>query len=542
MGMASSWRFKFGIFGALPFILAGCSLPVRPINVINSNTGLYNVEKDYSYRGISYTQSFIPEGYFPTNLTNQIPELQRGFVLISDLSGKLGVYSPIAASLIVPVKYERIVFIDSEANGTYLQAIKGDVFDLFDYRGYVVGRNISLSSTFSISAFLADMPLGEKALLEVFVLNGNSSVKKIEENRSRSAFFGPSYLLFEKGGFFFGTPTSLETIGLPGYLGSLSKEGVFTTSYQLSDVSRVSVSTAEVHSLFWKSYFAQKDSIGTANDFDYLTEGASGKEYHKLTTYHIALVTGNVTNYNVAYRIDSIRPLYNEEKQIHYVLAKVHPVLDKKLSDESRLYVINNEGVIVNDVTEDPAYLDSTSYLTPYKVIDRKNGVLLDEFFKPAVALPGPLAEVSYSLECFSSQIDGSYRLFDFLGHPVVEKSFQHLSIRQCTAGYGLGQDSDGNFWQIDVKGGKQGQILLAPEQTLTDEGLGYFHIDQGEDHGIYSYDGIKVTSHQGPIYARALCSTYADNVTLEVSLVDGGYLTVAYGQTPYQSAYRVTE
>ena len=316
-------------------------------------------------------------------------------------------------------------------------------------------------------------------LIEKTKVNGKSTIRLVEADRSRSSFSYPSFMLMGDESGFETSSSDLAIVGLSGYEGTLSSNGLFTVTKNGESCSEITIpDSSDIRLCFWKALFSQSSEIVTDDDFDY-SVNVSGEDVRvKLHSQQTSLVSGKQKDLSLPYLLEDIRPLYNTEGQAHYALAYVFPITDGHLEDNLSIYVINNEGEVVYDATDDPAYQYGTCLITPYRLFDPISQSLIDFDFKVVATLDDKIIRHNSAYELMQTEKNGIPHLYNFAGDVLIDSGYSYLNADIATESRIYGVTDAGVPVSIQPFDKTNYPFPLAASETMKDLGFGIVRVD----------------------------------------------------------------
>lgn len=451
-------RFLFASLGLLA--LVGCSaLPYRPVYPINLSNVAYNLidyrdlrVSESTYSQISPIYEVVPESF---------KRLERGFAEIYyPAMHDYGTFSFLTGEIAVPAKYTQLTYLDKGQAGVYvlgdLRAPEGtpdytsenQLCDLYDYRGGLVASSF-LKKDYSFETVIFKNSFGDTGVAEHFSTSSSSSFFQVGEDGVRTELKAAATNLFYfPSGLFVPFHSSLKVINLARYSGLLYSTGWFRCTL-LSNGTWVDFkipSRMDHYALFNKALVYQNVSEAT-EDYDYVD---GGKKY-KLSTHQIAVVNGHDTSLTFPYKIENMTPIYDEDHVAMYAKVDAYPIRNKQLG-ELQTFIIQNDGVVLSDVTGDPAYSSSLSLLDNEHFLDLSNRTLLNNNFAIGKTLSIVPTNISYALGCFALSEGGKENFYSFSGASLLQSDFVSSSIAHPYEGCGLVKDASGTYYSLDLQ------------------------------------------------------------------------------------------
>lgn len=521
----STIRFVFASLSLLA--LAGCSaLPYRPVYPINLSNVAYNLIDNRDFRVSKSTYSQVNPIYevVPESLTH----LDRGFAEIYyPAMHDYGTFSFLTGKVAVPAKYTQLTYLNKGQAGVYvlgdLRAPEGtpdytsdnQLCDLYDYRGGLVATSF-LKRDYSFETVIFKNSFGDTGVAEHFSTSGSSSFYQVGEDGVRTALKAAAINLFYfPSGLFVPFHSSLSVINLPRYNGLLYSTGWFRCTF-LSDGSWVDFKIPyrmDHYALFNKALVYQ-NADETQNDYDY-EDG--GKKY-KLSTHQIAIVNGRDTSLSFPYKIVNMTPIYDADHVAMYARVDAYPVRNKKLG-KLATYIIQNDGVVLSDVTDNPIYSTSLSLLDGEHFLDLWSQNLLNSNFAVEKTLSAVPSDVAYGFGCFALSEGDKETIYSFSGTPLLQSDFVSSSITHSYEGYGLLKDALGSFYSLDLQKFTASKIPAESGYLVHDFGNGFLRFRNAETcyYRSYSMAYNPDDPNKGTLLYSAQGKTFFDEFAVDV-------------------------
>jgi len=487
-------RFLFAALSLLS--LAGCSaLPYRPVYPINLSNVAYNFIDNRDLRVSRSTYSRVNKIY--EVVSSSLSHLDRGFAeIFYSAMHNYGTYSFLTGKVAVPAKYTQLTYLDKEQAGTYvlgdLRAPEGtpdytndnQLCDLYDYRGGLVASSF-LKRDYAFETVIFKNSYGETGVAEHFSTSTSSLFYQVAGDGVRTPLRAAAINLFYfPSGLFVPFHSSLTVINLPRYNGLLYSTGWFRCTL-VSEGTWVDFKIPhrmDNYALFNKALVYQNID---ENNLDYDYEDG-GKKY-KISTHQIAIVNGYNKVISFPYKIDKIIPIYDENHVAMYAMVDAYPIKNKQLGKRGT-YIIQNDGVVLSDVTDNPAYSSSLSLLDGEHFVDSENNSLVDSNFKIGKTLSSVPSDIAYGFGCFALPENGKVVLYSFSGSPLLTSSFVSSSITHSYDGVGLLKDASGDYSSLDLKTFKTSKISAEPNYSIQDLGNGFLRFLNGNSCYYRSY------------------------------------------------------
>jgi hypothetical protein len=461
--------------------LASCELPYRPIYPIDAENAVYNY-KDYSspYE-CSTVQGEIPSGV-GLAANSPLSLLSSGLVLVSS-SGKVGAYSLISKSIVVPALYDEIQAIPSQFNGAYCKAIQelpndDYSFDVFDPLGYPVlsggHGDDTQGDDFSLATFQMEDDYHQVIDVEAVDYSGILSYYQVKADRSRVPYYPKAYFSFHGLADPLPCRSSLSTIGLADYELSISrqktlflwKDGRLVTDFQYP-------TGLDVQCAFWKSFFGQRCEETASAKYDF----ESGGKRFALTTERLEIINGEYFPVSFPYYLEKITPLYDDEGVAHYALAEVKAIKDHSLTNETSRFVIDNAGHVRADVTDNPRYDFDISKISPAFFFNQSKAIVYNTDFEVVASSSNPVVGLNPVEEQMVVENNGHYGVLGFDGASLLAPIYDSLTILPQIEWHALGK-RNGKFYLLNPAGKEEKELTYPKNYSeAIDTQCGYVEV-----------------------------------------------------------------
>jgi len=444
---------KIHFFIALSTIfLTSCnSLPYRPVYPFNLGNIAFNIFDPRDFRA-SVSSVSSPESSYQI-VSDSLTHLERGFAEILDSSSQLhGTFSCLSGKAAVPAKYTSLVYYDEGEAGTYVFGVlpldsnsswaKGD---FYDYRGNLLASGLPQTG-FSFDAVTFMNSYQKKCVAERIKASTMTQYSEVLPSGTRISLGEPPFSLAKfSDGEYVPFHSTLSSINLSNYTGNLYPMGWFRTinSADKSWVDFLIPSRMDHYAFFSKALFYQ-NVVESTGDYDY-EEG--GKKY-QLSTHQIALVNGQDTSLNFPFKIDELRPVFDESHIALYGWAKIHPILNHQLRP-AQIMIFRNNGGVLSDVTDNPLYSFDLSVLDAEHFLDCSTGAIVDGTYKVTQTLPSIPHDISYSQDRMVYSAGDKSVFCTLKGNTLLESDFTSTSITHSYDGRGYAQDKSGDSYTI---------------------------------------------------------------------------------------------
>jgi hypothetical protein len=514
--------------------LSSCiELPYRPVYPIDLENVSYNLVDPRDKHTLGNLYSNLNQNYVV--VPDSFNHLDYGFVTIKSLDyGRYGTYSFLTGKIAVPTEYASLEYLDRGSAGVYVKGFlpspEGKTFtpetqvcDLYDYRGGVVATSF-LNKDMALRTWTYEDLNGLTVLLERFNLGSSSWTYRVNADGTRTLPVDRAWTLIKgPDGDRIPFTSSLRDLGLADYTGYLSvnswlscRRGTGRTDIYIPD-------RMDRYAFFWKCLFYQNQVEVTDEDYDYVN---AGKRY-QLQTRRIPLVSGNIQNVDFPYYIDELTPLYSDEHITHYAKAVVRKIINKKLDDYLSVFVINNDGVVLADVTEEPIYFKGTEVMDGGHFITSDHLNLIDSDFALAKTLDQAPSQIAYNSDCMSvQQSDGSYALVDFSGDPRFADTYRYARIDALYDGCGFAQKKDGSYCALKLSDKTEIPLKVDWGYHFEDIGYGFLRMRKANISYYRSYDWSYNPNdpEMGTIIATGGGSNLFNHWVVDVTTDDSGY------------------
>lgn len=481
--------------------VTGCAtnLPYRPVYPIDLGNVKYNLVDFRDRRSSHSMYSTIPLSY--QLVPESLAHLERGYVeVFSPDFNDYGVFSFLQGQVIVPPLYTSLSYLDGGEGGVYiegsLRAPEGEaeytdetqLCDLYDYRGNEIASSyLKKERTFVVGSYIN--LAGEEVLLEYFSAGGERRVQQVKKDGTRVNLVDDCWVLARDiEGNYLPFSSSLTDLGLAGYTGKISSAGWLRVYHGAGWVDLYIPDWKRSYAFFWKCLFYQYYEETTSDDCDFEKEGI----HYKLATVQLQFATGQPVLLDFPYYIDELTPLYDDEHIARYAKAVVRKIENKKLADSLSVFIINNQGVVLADVTDQPIYYKGTQILDSEHFITADRGLLLNGSFAITKKITQTVDQISYGWDCISYKDgNGRYSLGDFKGNPIpaFASSYSNVSVAHVYNGCGFAQKEDGTWCTLDFSKKKETPQSLREGYVCEDLGNGYVRLRKGDSVYYRSYN-----------------------------------------------------
>jgi hypothetical protein len=491
--------------------LVGCSSSNGTSQLTSANAQFNLTDNRESKKSVTIGKVSIPSYY--TVVSSSSEALSQGWVIVTNSDVKqYGVYSLLLNRLIVPLSYEAIAAYQTVSGGAYVQATKdsGKSFDLYDYRGYQVAKDLDPSLTFTLSAEVVRDAWTNKKYLRESYTNGETIVRSVEADGSRSVIdsliakpAAGDTLMISTGG----EKTDMKLFGLEGYYGietqNASDNRLFFSIYKNYDNSLVSsfqIPNVTASLMFGKTLIYQSDTLvaDDATDYTYATyardSGSSintGKVVkYLLKTYAIELLTGKQRELDVSYKITSGSYFRDDSGIANAGLVEAYDVANKRIVTEyPKTYIIGVDGAINYDATSDPAY--GSLILSDSRYFNPNTYQLMNESFTPIASFGSLPNQINYGDQVIALRYqNANYGLADFDGKVVFGFDYSLLQASTLLNGCAYGINASNSlYYSLDTDNKKATSYAFAEGAIVSDTGLGYLKVQVGTSYSYLGYD-----------------------------------------------------
>lgn len=527
--MRNKKLFRFLALGLL--FLTGCTsnLPYRPVYPIDLGNISYNLVDFRDRRNSHSMYSTIPFAY--QLVPESLAHLERGYVeVFSPDYNNYGVFSFLKGKMIVLPFYTSLSYLDGGDGGVYiegnLRAPEGEaeytdetqLCDLYDYRGNQIASSyLKKDRTFIVGNYTNLN--GDEVLLEYFSAGGERRVQQVKKDGTRVDLVDDCWVLArDMEGNYLPFSSALTDLGMTGFTGKISAAGWLRVYHGTGWVDLYIPDWKKSYAFFWKCLFYQYYKEATSEDCDFEKDGL----YYKLVTVQLQLATGHPVILDFPYYIDELTPIYDDEHVARYAKAVVRKIDHKKLADDLSVFIINNQGIVLTDVTDQPIYYKGTQILDNEHFITSDHKLLLNGTFAINRAITQTVAQISYGWDCIAClNADGKYSLLNFNGElmPAFASPYTNVSVAHVYNGCGLAQKEDGTWCTLDFSKKKEVAQSLLEGYVCEDLGNGYLRLRKGDTvyYRSYSWEYNASDPDTGLLVQSALGNTLFTEYVVDV-------------------------
>ncbi len=407
--------------------LASCDLPLRPADPLHFENASTNIKDNRDYRYLSSYELFLDEDTYSLCADYQDDDAIKGYLILKkNDTGLYGALSLKDGSILVAFMYTSIATIDTTDNGSYLRCYNSDgTSNLYDYRGYMVDITMPADANVSVSTIKGYISNSVNPILVEKITCGEVTISnEVHEDGTRTSYVLPIELLTKDStsGDYIETMSPLDEVDLPGYSGSIASDGHVIVFKGEGAVSEFDMPSFDKGTFLHKAFLYQKsEAVSDGDSYDY-TDGTTN---YSLLTNQIELVTGNTNELSCNYLISDIKGIYNKDHVKDFAVVEAKPIVDKTLGDD-KLYVIDNEGNIRKDVTDDPQYSFDLEYADWDCFYSSTNKMLIDTEFNKTVDIPEESTPI-YAERQFLIKSDSLYGIYGYDGEEVIAPTYERL-------------------------------------------------------------------------------------------------------------------
>lgn len=287
----------------------------------------------------------------------------------------------------------------------------------------------------------------------------------------------------------------LKEYGLDDYY-LINIEGtlyVFKTNTKTDNANLINVihlNDYSIYSIFDGKIFCQNKVEVSLDSKDFDLE-ESFKKY-KLFTYVIDLLNGEKNEIDIDYKINSIKPFYDENNIAKYAYVNIKHLKGDNLYYKSNNIIINSQGEMVNDVGVD--YIVSLKKVSEDRYFNGTS-YILNSKLEPTTTFSKFTSKIVYSDKLIITSKDDNYGAIDYDGNILIPFEYKELSD-QFFNGKTYGVNNDGKKYIIDTNNNK---TEISKSDQLISAGLlvstKYDKETAKNIYRIYDYDNNTISS-----------------------------------------------
>ena len=201
---------------------------------------------------------------------------------------------------------------------------------------------------------------------------------------------------------------------------------------------------------------------------------SNGNKKYELLTFKLDLLKGEVSSYDFRYVIESSKPYKDKNKYYTYNLASLRKITNKKGLLETKEYLIDNKGNILEDLSG-----EEIEYFVPLgkgNFFNERTKILYNSELKAIKDLSSYNASLLQGTNIIHGKKQGKHVLFNYKGENVFEISFDHLYFDDLTEAQDFSirllARKDDKLYTLNLKNETYRQIMTFKSITRIESGI----------------------------------------------------------------------